>query len=128
MRQLAAPYTVLTNRGTDRLFGALMADAMSHTDWLDLADALTALRGQIAEAQMRASGSAVKLSVEEVTVEFGLELQRSAKGDGGLRFGVVSAGGSGERTQRATHKVSLRLGAHTDVGGPVDVSDEDDEL
>lgn len=101
---------------------------MPHTDWLDLADALTALRGQLAEARMRAADSPIKLSVEEVTVEFGLELQRSAKGDGAFRFGVVSAGGGGERARRATHTVTLKLAAHTDTGGPVDVSDEDDGL
>ena len=73
-----------------------MADG-SQVEWLDLADALTALREQLIEAQERALGSPIRLSVEEVTVELGLELQRSAKGDGGLRFGVVSMGGSGER-------------------------------
>jgi hypothetical protein len=103
-----------------------MADGTS-TEWLDLADALTALRGQLAEAQKRAWDSPIHLSVEEVTVELGLELHRSAKGDGGLRFGVVSMGGSGERSRQATHHVSVRLSAHTDEGGPVDVSDEDDD-
>jgi hypothetical protein len=102
-----------------------MADGVP-TEWLDLADALSALRGQLAEAQQRAWRSPIHLSVEEVTVEFGLELQRSAKADGGLRFGVVSVGGSGERARGATHKVSVRLSAHTDDGGFVEVSDEDD--
>lgn len=96
-------------------------------DWLDVADALTALRSQLAEAQARAWDGAIHLSVEEVTIEFGLELQRSAKGNGEFRFGVVSLGGGGERGRRATHKVSLRLKAHTDDGGPVDIRDEDDE-
>ncbi|MCZ0988317.1 trypco2 family protein [Streptomyces diastatochromogenes] len=104
-----------------------MADAQAHTDWLDLADALTALREQLAEAKVRGSGSPVRLSVEEVTVEFGLELQRSAKGDGGFRFGVVSAGAHGERARRTTHTVTLRLAARTEAGGPVDVNDVDDD-
>jgi len=99
----------------------------SQVEWLDLADALTALREQLIEAQERALGSPIRLSVEEVTVELGLELQRSAKGDGGLRFGVVSMGGSGERSRHATHTVSVRLSARTDDGEPVDVSDKDDE-
>lgn len=76
------------------------------SEWMDLADALTALRGQLAEAQERALHSPIRLSVEDVTVEFGLELQRSAKADGGLRFGVVSVGGSGERGSVATHRVT----------------------
>jgi hypothetical protein len=96
-------------------------------DWLDMADALTALRGQLAEAQARAWDGAIHLSVDEVTIEFGLELQRTAKGNGEFRFGVVSLGGGGERGRRATHKVSLRLKAHTDDGEPVDIRDEDDD-
>jgi len=102
-----------------------MADGTS-SEWLDLADALTALRGQLAEAQERALHSPIRLSVEDVTVELGLELQRSAKGDGGLRFGVVSVGASGERGSSATHRVSVRLTARTDDGWPVEVSDEDE--
>ncbi|MGP4091584.1 trypco2 family protein [Streptomyces sp. KR55] len=118
----------MSNDGLMSCTGALVADAMPHTDWLDLADAVTALRRQLEEARTRAVDSPIKLSVEEVTVEFGLELQRSAKGDGAFRFGVVSVGGGGERARRATHTVTLKLGARTDAGGSVDVSDEDDEL
>lgn len=97
-------------------------------DWLDLADALSALHEQLAEAQFRSLDSPIRFSVEEVTVEFGMELQRSARGDGGLRFGVVSVAGGGERVRRGTHTVSLRLSAHTDTGGVVDVSDQDDDV
>ena len=97
------------------------------TGWLDLADALTALHEQLAEAQVRSSDSPIRFSVEEVTVELGMELQRSARGDGGLRFGVVSVTGGGERARHATHTVSLRLSAHTAAGGAVDVSDLDDD-
>jgi NTP-dependent ternary system trypsin peptidase co-occuring protein len=97
------------------------------TGWLDLADALTALHEQLAEAQIRSSDSPIRLSVEEVTMELGMELQRSARGDGGLRFGVVSVAGGGEQARHATHTVSLRLSAHTDAGEAVDVSDQDDD-
>lgn len=103
-----------------------MARARSKTDWLDLVDALTALHGQLAEARKNAKDSSIKLAVEEVTVEFGLEVQRSARGDGGFRFGVVSAGAGGDRTRRATHTVTLKLSARTDAGDLVEVNDEDD--
>jgi NTP-dependent ternary system trypsin peptidase co-occuring protein len=96
-------------------------------EWLDLADALTALRDQLAEAQARAYYSPIHLSVEEVTIEFGLELQRSAHANGGLRFGVVSVDGSGQRDRKATHTVTVRLTAHGEDGAPVDVSDVDDD-
>lgn len=95
-------------------------------DWLDLADALSALHEQLAEAQLRASDSPIRLSVGEVTVEFGMELRRSARGDGALRFGVVSAGGGAERASVGTHRVTLRLDARTESGEPLDVDDRDD--
>lgn len=103
-----------------------MADP-DYSDWLDLADVLTALHEQLAEAQIRAAGSPIRFSVEEVTVELGMELQRSANGNGGLRFGVVSLSGGGERARHGTHTVSLRLNAHTDTGEVVDVADLDDD-
>lgn len=93
-------------------------------DWLDLADAVTALRGQLAEAQRRAAGDPIRFGITEITMEFGLELVRSAKGDGGLRFGVVSAGLGGERARKATHTITLKLSAHDDDGGPVDIGDD----
>ena len=105
-----------------------MADPTTDTHWLDLADALTALRDQLVEAQVRAALSPVKMSVDEVTVEFALELQRSAKRDGAFRFGVVSGGAGGEQARRATHRVSLKLSARTLEGGSVDVNDEDDDM
>src|ERR1043165_6555875 len=67
-----------------RSWGVHMTDGKL-ADWLDLADALTALRSQLAEAQARAWDSAIHMAVEDVTIEFGLELQRSAKGNGEFR-------------------------------------------
>jgi hypothetical protein len=99
---------------------------MGDTASLDLADAVTALRGQLIEAQARAEGSAIQLTVEEVTIELALELRRSAKAEGALRFAVISAGGGGERSRTATHRVSLRLKGRMLEGGPVDISDEED--
>lgn len=61
-----------------------------------------------------------------MTVEFGMELRRSACGDGALRFGVVSAGGGAEGTSVGTHRVTLRLNALTESGEPLDVDDRGD--
>lgn len=96
----------------------------SDAKWLDVADAVAALRGQLAEAQLRAADDPIRFSVTEITMEFGLELVHSAKADGGLRFGVVSAGASGERARKATHTVTLKLAAHTPSGAAVDIGDD----
>lgn len=103
-------------------------------DMLDLADAITLLRGQIAEAQNRIADPngegdrGVRLGLGEITLELGMELARTSGNDGGLRFSVVGVGlnlgGKHEKTDKATHKVTVRLNPHNAANnGPVEVSD-----
>jgi len=89
-------------------------------DWLDLADAIELLRIQVAEAQRRSVGADVRFRLGEITVEFGMELARTRGAGGGLRFGVASVDGRGERTARATHHVTVRLDPRRADGSPVD--------
>ncbi|MFD5369965.1 trypco2 family protein [Streptomyces sp. NPDC127103] len=102
-------------------------------DALDLADALTLLRSQIAEAQNRIADpngqgdQGIRFGLAEITVELGMELARTTGGSGGLRFNVVGVdvnlGGKREKTDKTTHKVTLRLDPHNaDGSGPVEVS------
>ncbi|MFF5403707.1 trypco2 family protein [Streptomyces misionensis] len=104
-----------------------MTDAQND-DWLDLADAVTLLREQILTARDRAGTSEVRFEIENVTVEFELELLRSRSAGGALRFGVIGVDGKGETSGRTTHRVSLTLlprGARSG-GGPVEIRDLDD--
>ncbi|MDT0612029.1 trypco2 family protein [Streptomyces lancefieldiae] len=94
-------------------------------DWLDLADAVGLLRDQILEARRRAGTSEVRFEIDNVTVEFELELARSRAAGGELRFGVVGVNGKGESSERKTHRVSLALLPRTG-GGPVEIRDIDD--
>ncbi|MFC9325044.1 trypco2 family protein [Kitasatospora sp. NPDC057015] len=100
-------------------------------EWLDLADAITLLRGQVAEARDRlnrngARESGVLFNLGEITLELGMELTRTKGGDGSLRFGVAGFGGKYEKANKATHKVTVRLEAHQIGGGSVEVSSRDD--
>ncbi|MFD9795982.1 trypco2 family protein [Streptomyces sp. NPDC059070] len=100
-------------------------------DALDLADAITLLRDQVAEAQRRIGADAagdfgVRFALGEITLELGLELTRTRGRDGALRFGAVSLGGKRENARKATHTLTVRLTPHLPDGGDVDVSDEDD--
>ncbi|MET7888721.1 trypco2 family protein [Streptomyces avermitilis] len=69
-------------------------------DMLDLADAITLLCDQIAEAQARIAdpqgqgNKGVRFGLGEITLELGMELARSSGGHGGLRFSVIGVGGS----------------------------------
>ncbi|MFD9880294.1 trypco2 family protein [Streptomyces alboflavus] len=94
-------------------------------EWLDLADALDLLRGQIGEAQRRARTADVRFDVEAITVDFEVELGRARGGSGGLRFGVVQGEGRQENTRRATQRVSLTLKPRTAARGDVSIGDVD---
>jgi Trypsin-co-occurring domain 2 len=96
---------------------------------LDLADAITLIRDQVAEAERRiADGhdAGVRFTLGEISLEFGLELTRTRGVDGGLRFSVLSLGGKHESSQGATHTLRVQLTPHRNDGGSVDVSDQED--
>jgi hypothetical protein len=97
-------------------------------DWLDLADAITLLRDQVAEAQDRLAidgEKGVLFGLGEITLELGMELTRTRGVDGGLRFSIASFGGKRENADKAAHKVTVRLNAHLPGGGDIDVNDEE---
>ncbi|MFH9202550.1 trypco2 family protein [Streptomyces anulatus] len=98
---------------------------------MDLADAITLLRDQVAEAQSRIADPAgagdrgVLFTLGEITLDLGLELTGTKGVDGGLRWSVISLGGRKENGSKATHTVSVTLTPHRPDGGDVDVSDEE---
>ncbi|MEU9998144.1 trypco2 family protein [Streptomyces sp. NPDC050848] len=99
--------------------------------WMDLADAVTLLRKQIAEAQRRLADptgggdKGVLFALGEITVELGLELTRSNGVNGGLRWSVISLGGKKESGTKDTHKLTVKLTPHTPDGREPDISDRE---
>ncbi|WP_367132211.1 MULTISPECIES: trypco2 family protein [Streptomyces] len=97
--------------------------------WMDLADAVTLLREQIAEAQSRLADPAeggdkgVLFTLGEITVELGLELTGTKGVNGGLRWSVISLGGKKESGTKDTHKLTVKLTPHRPGGGDMDISD-----
>ncbi|MGW7468801.1 trypco2 family protein [Streptomyces xantholiticus] len=99
--------------------------------WLDLADAITLLRDQIAEAQARianpdGTGSGHKgvlFNLGDITLELGMELTRSRGADGGLRFSVVGFGARKDTADTTTHTVTVHLKPHRPDGGDIPVGD-----
>ncbi|MEV5321702.1 trypco2 family protein [Streptomyces sp. NPDC052687] len=98
-----------------------------------MADAVALLRDQIAESQARiadpggggASHRGVLFTVDEITLELGLELTRTRGVNGGLRFGLAGISGTKESARKATHTVTVRLQPHGPGGGDIDISDEE---
>jgi hypothetical protein len=99
---------------------------------VDLADAITLLRDQIAEAQRRiatppghtvGADRGVLFTVGEITLELGLELTESKGADGGLRWSVVSFGGRKDSGRTTTHTVTVTLTPQGPGGGHIEVDD-----
>lgn len=96
-------------------------------EWLDLADAITLLRDQVAEAQRRIADpggggdKGVQFTVGEITLDLGLELTGTKGVDGGLKWSVVSLGGKRESGTKATHTVTVKLTPHQTGGGDTKV-------
>jgi len=106
-----------------------MGDVGSLDGPVDLADAIALLRDQIAEAQERiaepGSHRGVLFTVQEITVELGLELTEAKGVNGGLRWSVVSLGGKKDTGRRTTHTVNLVLTPRGTDGRRSEVRDVD---
>ncbi|KFG01316.1 hypothetical protein IQ62_08460 [Streptomyces scabiei] len=101
---------------------------MAEEEWMDLADAITLLRDQVAEARKRLENDGdggVLFGLGEITLELGMELAHTGGANAGLRFSVVSIGGKKEKTDRSTHKLTVRLDPHYPDGRPVNVRDKE---
>ncbi|MFB6625063.1 trypco2 family protein [Streptomyces sp. NPDC056374] len=100
-------------------------------EWMDLADAITLLRTQVAEAQSRISEGAgegdrgVRFTLGEITLDLGLELTGTKGVDGGLRWSVISLGGKKESGHKTTHTVTVKLNPRQAGGGDIEVADEE---
>lgn len=88
-----------------------------------IADAISALRADLAEARRRAAketgADRIRLHIKEAEAEIGLE---ATEIDGKLRFTVVSGPAA-----EATHRVRIVFDVKGRGGGLVEVSDDGDD-
>ncbi|MFA7764357.1 trypco2 family protein [Streptomyces sp. NRRL S-448] len=103
----------------------------SDQEWMDLADAITLLRDQVAEAQNRIADPAggghrgVLFTLGEITLDLGLELTGTKGVNGGLRWSVINLGGKKENSSKATHTVTVKLTPHQPDGRDSYVIDDE---
>ncbi|MDG9717537.1 trypco2 family protein [Streptomyces sp. DH24] len=76
---------------------------------IGLAEAIGAVRAELAQAQAEGADSDWRFSVEQVSLEFSVQFHRSGEGGAGLRLGVVEARLGGTVSHDATHRIEVAL-------------------
>lgn len=93
---------------------------------IELAEAVEAVRREVAVAAERAAGERFQFEVGTVELEFSVELRREARVDGKVRAWVVSAGAEAGTEHTRAHRVTVTLNpVDTITGGNVLVGNDD---
>ncbi len=75
-----------------------------------LPEAVAQLRADLSKARCEGNNKDIRFSVEEIEVEFAVEFGWTREGGGGLKlFSFVDVSGKVGATDRATHRVKLKL-------------------
>jgi hypothetical protein len=88
-----------------------------------LADAIKALRQELATATEEGQGKSVRFELGPVEMEFLLQVTKDAGGSAGVQFWVVSLGGQTGISSGSTHRVKLALTPKDASGGSPLISD-----
>jgi hypothetical protein len=91
---------------------------------VELADAIAALREQLGRALREGGDEAVHFRLGPVELEFGLSVKRDRKGEGGVKFWVVTLGVQGSASEETQHRVKLTLNPVDAAGADLDVRSE----
>ncbi|MFE9426625.1 trypco2 family protein [Kitasatospora sp. NPDC006697] len=76
---------------------------------VELAEAVEAVRRQLAQAAERAAGERLQFEVGTVELEFSVELRRERQGGGGVRAWVLSVGAEASQARTRAHRVTVSL-------------------
>ncbi|MFC7305138.1 trypco2 family protein [Streptomyces monticola] len=76
---------------------------------VELTMAVQGLRDQLLAAVAASDGQELKFAVEEIALDFTVELRRDAGAKLGFKAWVVSGDAQSNMSKAVTHKVSLRL-------------------
>lgn len=81
-----------------------------------LAGALRQLRAELIESMHSAEEEEIRFALGVIELELQLEVSSEVEGDVGIRFWLVSLGGSAGASRSATHTVRLTLTPETKGG------------
>jgi Trypsin-co-occurring domain 2 len=93
------------------------------TEELGLAEAIEAIRRELAVAQDQGRGSDVRFTVGAVELEFAVDARRTTGGEASITvLSLLSLGGKGEAAKGETHRVKVALSPLAVDGRPFEVS------
>lgn len=104
---------------------------VSDFDSIGLVEAIQAVRQQLKEAATQGASEELQLEVEQLELEFTVELKRDLKVKGGIKAWVISADAEAGVTSGKAHKVKVSLapknrstGDSVKVGEKTDAEDD----
>jgi hypothetical protein len=92
---------------------------MAESRRIGLREAIDALRAELIESMGASQEERLRFEVGEITMEFQIEVERSAEAKGGIQFWVVELGGGGAVKDKDVHKVVIPLKPVRAGGKPV---------
>ena len=95
---------------------------------IPLAETLQTLRRELQLAQLQSVGEGILFQMDKIELELKIVISRKTKGEGGIQFYVVKAGGEYERAGETTHTVKLTLNpVDRETGMRVNVSSQTEQ-
>jgi Trypsin-co-occurring domain 2 len=95
---------------------------MSDQPKIPLAEAIRALREELAQAVREGQDEEVRFQVGPVDLEFQVEISKEASGRAGIAFWLITVGGGSSRSSTTAHTVKINLQPVDPEGNPVQVS------
>ena len=92
---------------------------MAASKRIGLKETITALRAELIESVVASQGERLRFAVGEITMEFQIEVERSAEANGGIQFWVVELGAGGATKDKDVHKVVIPLKPVRADGKPI---------
>ncbi|MFH8386112.1 trypco2 family protein [Kitasatospora sp. NPDC018058] len=89
---------------------------------VELTEAVQGLRDQLMAAADAADSQRIRFEVNEITLDFSVELRRDATAKAGFKAWVVSGDAQVGVAQNTVHKVSVKLKPKDSaLGGPIEI-------
>jgi hypothetical protein len=82
---------------------------MAEPKRIGLQEAIAALRAELIESVVASQGEQLRFEVGEITMEFQIEVERSAEAKWGIKLWVVEWGAGGAMKDKDVHKVIIPL-------------------